>query len=177
MGDQADTGDSGVKASYVSAVATAALCGLAIRVGYAVGWRWDRGLLYDGPVYRNRAASLLAGRSFLDPDAWFFHSRISEGAVHPPGNTLWLALADLPDVGPSATVSGDRLAVETTEVTVALNRLTSWALDRGIGLADLTVSRPSLEDVYLALTDDVDDDRHLATITASAADPTEEVAR
>jgi len=84
-----------VKASYVSAVATAAVCGLAIRIVYAVGWRFDRGLLYDGPVYRNRAASLLAGRSFLDPDAWFFHSRISEGAVHPPGNTLWLALADL----------------------------------------------------------------------------------
>jgi len=95
MGEMAGRTDSGVKASYVSAVATAALCGLAIRVGYAVGWRWDRGLLYDGPVYRNRAQSLIAGRSFLDPDAWFFHGRISEGAVHPPGNTLWLALGDL----------------------------------------------------------------------------------
>lgn len=79
-------------ASYRRAVATAAVCGLAIRVLYAVGWRFDAGLLYDGPVYRNRAIGLLEGRSFLDPDAWFFHSRLSEGSVHPPGNLLFLAL-------------------------------------------------------------------------------------
>jgi ABC-2 type transport system ATP-binding protein len=30
--------------------------------------------------------------------------------------------------------------------------LTGWALERGIDLAGLTVARPSLEDVYLALT-------------------------
>ncbi|MBX3286439.1 MAG: glycosyltransferase family 39 protein [Actinobacteria bacterium] len=77
---------------YRRAVATAALCGLAIRVLYAVGWRFDAGLLYDGPVYRNRAIGLLEGRSFLDPDAWFFHSQLSEGSVHPPGNLLFLAL-------------------------------------------------------------------------------------
>jgi hypothetical protein len=87
----APTRSSGV-ASYRRAVATAALCGLAIRVIYAVGWRFDAGLLYDGPVYRNRAIGLLEGRSFLDPDAWFFHSRLSEGSVQPPGNPLFLAL-------------------------------------------------------------------------------------
>ena len=42
--------------------------------------------------------------------------------------------------------------IETDEPTPVLHRLTGWALDRGIELAGLTVSRPSLEDVYLELT-------------------------
>ena len=35
-----------------------------------------------------------------------------------------------------------------------LHDLTGWALARGEGLDGLTVLRPSLEDVYLALTGD-----------------------
>jgi ABC-2 type transport system ATP-binding protein len=42
--------------------------------------------------------------------------------------------------------------VTTGDATRTLHELTSWALDRGVDLAGLTVSRPSLEDVYLALT-------------------------
>jgi ABC-2 type transport system ATP-binding protein len=38
------------------------------------------------------------------------------------------------------------------DLTVALNRLTGWAIEHGVSLADLEVVRPSLEDVYLALT-------------------------
>ncbi len=34
----------------------------------------------------------------------------------------------------------------------ALGPLVRWAEDRGVDLADLEVRRPSLEDVYLALT-------------------------
>jgi ABC-2 type transport system ATP-binding protein len=44
------------------------------------------------------------------------------------------------------------VVVETAEPTSALHGLTGWALERGIDLAGLTVARPSLEDVYLALT-------------------------
>ena len=33
-----------------------------------------------------------------------------------------------------------------------LNRLTGWALERGLELEGLEVSRPSLEDIYLELT-------------------------
>jgi hypothetical protein len=39
-----------------------------------------------------------------------------------------------------------------TEPTRALHVLTGWALDRGEELDALTVTRPSLEDVYLRLT-------------------------
>jgi ABC-2 type transport system ATP-binding protein len=46
----------------------------------------------------------------------------------------------------------DRVVLRTTEPTRTLNLLTGWALDRGEELDALTVSRPSLEDVYLQLT-------------------------
>jgi ABC-2 type transport system ATP-binding protein len=42
--------------------------------------------------------------------------------------------------------------VETSEPTRVLHVVTGWALDRGIELVGLTIARPSLEDVYLALT-------------------------
>jgi ABC-2 type transport system ATP-binding protein len=35
-----------------------------------------------------------------------------------------------------------------------LHTLTGWALDRGLPLDRLRVDRPTLEDMYLALTDD-----------------------
>ncbi|MGI8803654.1 MAG: ABC transporter ATP-binding protein [Solirubrobacteraceae bacterium] len=47
------------------------------------------------------------------------------------------------------------VAEETDDPTMLLHRLTSAALDRGERLADLSVTRPSLEDVYLELTADV----------------------
>ncbi len=46
------------------------------------------------------------------------------------------------------------VAEETDDPTMLLHRLTSAALDRGERLADLSVTRPSLEDVYLELTAD-----------------------
>jgi ABC-2 type transport system ATP-binding protein len=42
--------------------------------------------------------------------------------------------------------------VTTDNVVQALHRLTGWAIDRGVDLDGLEVTRPSLEDVYLALT-------------------------
>src|SRR5688572_15136152 len=43
------------------------------------------------------------------------------------------------------------LRIECTEPTRMLFVLTNWATERALELPDLTVSRPSLEDVYLAL--------------------------
>ncbi|MFN8018071.1 MAG: ABC transporter ATP-binding protein [Acidimicrobiales bacterium] len=63
------------------------------------------------------------------------------------------ALADLPDLG-GATVhlDGRQLTVEAADGTLAVHRLTGWALDAGHLLDDLAVQRPTLEDTYLALT-------------------------
>jgi ABC-2 type transport system ATP-binding protein len=48
--------------------------------------------------------------------------------------------------------TGDRLVLEVDEPTEPVHRLTGWALERGVTLERLEVVRPSLEDVYLALT-------------------------
>jgi ABC-2 type transport system ATP-binding protein len=62
------------------------------------------------------------------------------------------SVADLPV---DAAQAGDGLvAIETAEPTGALHVLTGWALHRGVVLAGLTVHQPSLEDVYLRLTDE-----------------------
>ncbi len=45
------------------------------------------------------------------------------------------------------------LELRTSAPTEALHVLTRWALDRGEELPGLSVTRPSLEDVYLALTE------------------------
>jgi ABC-2 type transport system ATP-binding protein len=62
------------------------------------------------------------------------------------------SVADLPV---DAAQAGDGLVtIETAEPTGALHVLTGWALHRGMVLAGLTVHQPSLEDVYLRLTDE-----------------------
>ncbi len=45
---------------------------------------------------------------------------------------------------------------EVADPTPALNALTGWSMSSGVGLEGLTVARPSLEDVYLQLTEDAD---------------------
>jgi ABC-2 type transport system ATP-binding protein len=46
----------------------------------------------------------------------------------------------------------DLIVLRTTETVSLLNRLTGWALERGVHLIALEVTRPSLEDVYLEVT-------------------------
>ena len=48
--------------------------------------------------------------------------------------------------------TGELETRETADPTALLHQLTSAALARGVGLEDLSVGRPSLEDVYLELT-------------------------
>ncbi|MGC2373719.1 MAG: ABC transporter ATP-binding protein [Solirubrobacteraceae bacterium] len=51
--------------------------------------------------------------------------------------------------------AGELVEVETDDPTRTLNELTSEALARGERLEELSVARPTLEDVYLELTADV----------------------
>jgi ABC-2 type transport system ATP-binding protein len=64
-----------------------------------------------------------------------------------------VAPADLPAVGTRVTLAGSTAEVHSAEPTSDVHRLTQWALDRGVELADLRLARPDLEDVYLELTD------------------------
>jgi ABC-2 type transport system ATP-binding protein len=59
-------------------------------------------------------------------------------------------------VEPSAG-SGGLIEVETEEPTRILHELTSWALEHGLTLDGLTVSRASLEETYLRLTREAED--------------------
>jgi ABC-2 type transport system ATP-binding protein len=51
----------------------------------------------------------------------------------------------------SAKADGEQVVVEAHDLTRTLHVLTGWALQQGVELEGLTVSRPSLEDVYLEL--------------------------
>ena len=63
-----------------------------------------------------------------------------------------VAAGELPTFESSIRVTGELVELSTAEPTTALHRLTGWAVERGVELDDLTVERPSLEDVYLQLT-------------------------
>ncbi|MFN8018656.1 MAG: glycosyltransferase family 39 protein [Acidimicrobiales bacterium] len=96
--DEPDTAEGSLEArpdpaaaAFRSLVPMLALLGLVIRVTYAVVWRFDKGLKYDGPIYRSRAMMLNIGRGVIDPDWWNFHNTAAQGAIHPPGNMLLLA--------------------------------------------------------------------------------------
>ena len=64
-----------------------------------------------------------------------------------------LTVADLPrDLPARPLLDEGRVELRTAEPTRALAALTGWALARGEELDGLTVTRPTLEDVYLRLT-------------------------
>ena len=61
--------------------------------------------------------------------------------------------AELPgELQSAARTENGRVVIETREPTQALHQLTAWAIERNTELTDLSVTRSTLEDVYLALT-------------------------
>ena len=61
---------------------------------------------------------------------------------------------DLPTIGEDVRLAGSVVEVRTRTATADVNRLAAWAVGRGIELEGLTLSRPSLEDVYLDLIEE-----------------------
>jgi ABC-2 type transport system ATP-binding protein len=55
-------------------------------------------------------------------------------------------------IGLDAVISGNQATIASTDPQRDLYRLLSWAEDEGIALPDLEVRRPSLEDVFLQVT-------------------------
>ena len=71
----------------------------------------------------------------------------------------------------AASIVGKRVEFSTKTPTAAVAALTGWAVARGLELAELSVTRPTLEDVFLELVgDDV-------SATVSADGPADETAR
>ncbi len=66
------------------------------------------------------------------------------------------SLGDVPDVPcETRSLEGDRVLVLTKEPVVAAQRITTWALEHDVDLEHLSVSQPTLEDIYLELTGSV----------------------
>jgi ABC-2 type transport system ATP-binding protein len=60
---------------------------------------------------------------------------------------------ELPDgLRAMSRINGESIELETKEATRTLHVLTSWAVEKGVELDGLQVTRPSLEDVYLEIT-------------------------
>ena len=57
-------------------------------------------------------------------------------------------------IGRDAMISGNQATIASTDPQRDLYRLLSWAENEGIALPDLEVRRPSLEDVFLEVTSD-----------------------
>jgi ABC-2 type transport system ATP-binding protein len=104
--------------------------------------------LEEAAQLANRLAVLVAGQVVaLDSPAGLISKKGRQARVSfrkPPGD-------DPPMVGEFFQLEGDRVEFWSRSVTLDLAVLTSWALSRGLELEELTVSRPSLEEVYLEL--------------------------
>jgi ABC-2 type transport system ATP-binding protein len=75
--------------------------------------------------------------------------------------------AEFAAAGPTSDAHAEQpssalLALRTDDPTTFLNRLTGWALQSGFTFEELSVARPSLEDTYLALTEDANQTAELA---------------
>ncbi|MDH3742034.1 MAG: hypothetical protein OER56_10605, partial [Hyphomicrobiales bacterium] len=64
-----------------------------------------------------------------------------------PPNDLPPSLAGARDAG------GNWFACEVAEPAAALAELTGWAPKHGVDLNQLTITKPSLEDIYLSIVD------------------------
>ena len=79
-------------------------------------------------------------------------------------------------VGRQVAGRGRHIEITTDEPTADLAHLTGWAHARGVELDELTVTVPTLEDVYLSLVaeaEDADSAGHAVANLAEGADPVE----
>jgi ABC-2 type transport system ATP-binding protein len=97
-------------------------------------------VMVDGRIVACGPPEALGGRDALPTEIRF---------ALPTG----VGLADLPEL-PGGAVSEDRdeVLVTSPHGIEATHAITGWALERGIALSRFSVSQPTLEDVYLALT-------------------------
>ncbi|GAA4039126.1 ABC transporter ATP-binding protein [Nonomuraea soli] len=84
------------------------------------------------------------------PDSLGQAERVSVVSFRLPDGT---ALADLPSLTGRVEADGSAVSVHTRQPARDLHTLTGWALERGTELANLTATRPTLEEVYLELVE------------------------
>ena len=100
-------------------------------------------ILHRGRIVAEGTPSQIAA---LGSDTTLVRVRLPDAAPHLPPEIAAVAGAE------RASLAGRVLEVRTAEPTRVLHALTGWALEHGLALDELSVTRPSLEDAYLALT-------------------------
>ncbi len=98
-------------------------------------------IIAAGRVVAEGTPDTLAGR---EKAAATIRFRLASGAPDLP-----------PQLRASAKSGADGLELETMDPTRTMYELTSWAVQAGISLEGLEIVRPTLEDVYLQITEDV----------------------
>jgi ABC-2 type transport system ATP-binding protein len=104
----------------------------------------------EAQALADRVAIIRAGRIVAEGPPGELGGRDARSSIRftlPPG----VAAGDLPV---PARVHDGHAVLEVPKPVEPLARLTGWALERGHELPDLEVERPTLEDVYLELTEE-----------------------
>jgi ABC-2 type transport system ATP-binding protein len=105
----------------------------------------------EAQALANRVAIIAGGRIIAEgpPDGLVGSTeRVSIVRFHLPPKSPALP----PRLKKLATSSAAGVELRTHDATTLLHDLTSWAISKGVSLEGLEVQRPSLEDVYLELT-------------------------
>jgi ABC-2 type transport system ATP-binding protein len=94
-------------------------------------------IIASGKVVAEGSPDTLAGREKAATSVRFQLARVS----------------DLPErLRKGAKIDGDSIELETQDPTRLLYELTSWAVQAAVSLEGIEVTRPTLEDVYLEIT-------------------------
>jgi ABC-2 type transport system ATP-binding protein len=111
----------------------------------------------EAQALADRVAVIVAGRIVAEgtPETLGGRDRAISDVSFTPHQDV--SLTELPtELTPLARLRDGRVHIEAREPAQVLHALTGWALARGDDLRDLTVGRPTLEDIYLRLTEGAD---------------------
>jgi ABC-2 type transport system ATP-binding protein len=96
----------------------------------------------------NRVAVIAKGKIVAEgPPSTLVEQHLARTVIR-----FWRPPGDLPPSVHDGSTVGAEIEIAVDEPTRTLHELTSWAVERGIELEGLQVTRPTLEDVYLELT-------------------------
>lgn len=99
-------------------------------------------IITQGKIVAEGAPESLGGRD----------CEMSEISFSLPSGT---EIGELPgELGAGAELRSGRVVIRARQPAALLKTLSNWALQRGWGLDDMTVEKPTLEDVYLRLAGD-----------------------
>jgi ABC-2 type transport system ATP-binding protein len=106
----------------------------------------------EAQVLADRVAIIVGGEIVAEgpPDGLGAASAVTEIRFRLPDG---VGAAELPIEVSDPDAGGGTVVIRTSEPVRALNQLTAWALEHDIDLPGLGVGAPSLEDIYLQLTD------------------------